>query len=185
MSTVFAATPAEWREWLASNGHSAQEVWLVIYNKNSDTPSIRYHESIEHALCYGWIDSHTRKHSADSIRLRFTPRRPQSSWSEVNRERAGKMASLGLMTPAGQAMIDLAKARGRWHAADTIPAELSALLEQNPVARANFDRFPASSRRLILEWIGGAKKAETRRRRVERTVALAAENRRANHPGVR
>lgn len=181
MNTVTAPTPAAWRAWLAQNSQSEKEVWLIIHNKDSGVPSIRYHESIEHALCYGWIDSHTRKHDAGSIRLRFTPRRPQSTWSRVNRDRAAKMIAEGLMTAPGQAMIDLAQRTGTWQvvpdeAGSTAPDDLRTLLDRHGAAGQNFDRFPPSSKRMILEWIATAKKPETRQRRIERTVTLAGDN---------
>jgi uncharacterized protein YdeI (YjbR/CyaY-like superfamily) len=184
MITVAARTATDWRAWLAEHGQSATEIWLVIHNKASGVPSVRYHESIEHALCYGWIDSHARKHDAGSVRLRFTPRRARSTWSAVNRERAARMISQGLMTEPGQAMIDLAKRTGTWQplpdsAGSTIPDDLRTLLSGNPIAQGNFDGFPPSAKRLILEWIATAKRPETRQRRLERTVTLAAENLRA------
>lgn len=190
VNTVFASTAADWRAWLARHSRSEREVWLVIYRKGSGTPSVRYHEAIEQALCYGWIDSHARRHDADSTRLRFTPRNPRSTWSRVNRERAARMTELGLMTEHGRAMIDLAQARGTWQvlpdaAGSTVPEDLRALLDRNAAARRNFQNFPPSSKRLILEWIATAKRPETRRRRISRTVELAAMNIRANHPGAR
>jgi uncharacterized protein YdeI (YjbR/CyaY-like superfamily) len=107
-------TAADWRAWLEQNCRSEKEVWLVICHKNSGRPGVRYHEAIEHALCFGWIDSHARKGDADSFHLRFTPRNPRSTWSRVNRERAAKMTGLGLMTGDGQALIEAAKANGAW-----------------------------------------------------------------------
>lgn len=103
-----------WRAWLAGNARSERETWLVISRAGSSTPGLGYHEAIEHALCFGWIDSHARKNDADSFLLRFSPRRPRSRWSAVNRGRAAKMAERGLMTPAGQAAIDSAKTCGTW-----------------------------------------------------------------------
>jgi uncharacterized protein YdeI (YjbR/CyaY-like superfamily) len=190
VSTFVASTTAQWRDWLARNCQSEKEVWLVIHHKDSGTPSVRYHEAIEHALCHGWIDSHARKHDADSSRLRFTPRKPRSTWSRVNRQRAAKMTELGLMTEHGQALIELAKANGTWQvvpddASAAIPDDLRDLLDRNDAARTNFENFPPSSKRLILEWIATAKRPETRRRRIDRTVELAAVNLRANHPGAR
>ncbi|NED99643.1 YdeI/OmpD-associated family protein [Phytoactinopolyspora halotolerans] len=114
MTTITVRTAAEWREWLAQNSATENEVWLVIQHKNSDIPSPRYHEAVEQALCFGWIDGLHRKHDATSSRLRFTPRRKRSSWSPLNRERAEKLIGLGLMTERGQAMIDAAKANGMW-----------------------------------------------------------------------
>jgi uncharacterized protein YdeI (YjbR/CyaY-like superfamily) len=190
MNTCHASTAGEWRAWLAHHGRSEKEVWLVIYHAGCGTRSVRYHEAIEHALCYGWIDSHARKHDTDSSVLRFTPRSPRGTWSRVNRERAAKMTGLGLMTDQGQALIDLAKAAGTWQVlpdadGSAIPPDLAELLDRDDAAQRNFGAFPPSSRRLILEWIATAKRPETRRRRIQQTVELAARNIRANHPGVR
>jgi uncharacterized protein YdeI (YjbR/CyaY-like superfamily) len=164
MNTVIARDIDEWRTWLAANSRSANEVWLVIPHKNSGTPSIRHHEAVEQALCFGWIDGLQRRHDAHSAEQRFSPRRPVSTWSQVNRERAARMTESGLMTPAGQAVIDLAKATGRWEV--TVPAEVRERLD-------GFESFRAlapSSRRLTLEWIAAAKRPETRQRRLERTI---------------
>lgn len=190
MNTVLASTTSDWRSWLARNCRSEKEVWLVIYHKDSGTPSVRYQEAIEHALCYGWIDSHARRHDPDSSLLRFTPRNPRSTWSKVNRQRAAKMTELGLMTGPGQAMIDLARANGTWQVlpdadSSAIPEDLRELLDRNEVASRNFQNFPPSSRRLILEWIAAARRPDTRRRRISQTVDLAAANIRANHPQSR
>ena len=190
MNTVVANTAADWRAWLALNCRSEEEVWLVIQHKDSGTPSVRYHEAIEHALCYGWIDGLHRKRDADSSQLRFTPRNPRSTWSRVNRQRAAKMIELGLMTEHGQTLIDLARANGTWQVlpdgdSSAIPDDLQELFDRNEPARKNFQNFPPSSKRLILEWIATAKRSDTRRRRIDQTVTLAAVNIRANHPGAR
>jgi uncharacterized protein YdeI (YjbR/CyaY-like superfamily) len=183
----YAQSSDEWRAWLAANGQSEPSVWLIIHHKKSATPSVGYAESIEHALCFGWIDGKALKRDEESFYLRFTPRRPSATWSKVNRERAQHMTEAGLMTPAGQSMIDLAKATGRWEVLTdeqsvVIPDDLQAEFDGNPTALANFEAFPPSSCRLILEWIAKAKKPQTRQRRIEQTVELAAQNIRANHP---
>lgn len=103
MNTCVAASPAEWRTWLAEHGESEHEIWLVIQHKGSGVPSVRYHEAVEQALCFGWIDSLARKHDARSFRLRFTPRRSGSRWSHVNRARAAALIAQGQMTPQGLA----------------------------------------------------------------------------------
>jgi uncharacterized protein YdeI (YjbR/CyaY-like superfamily) len=189
VSTFAPRTIADWRDWLARNSQSEKEIWLIIHHKDCGTPSPRYHEAIEQALCFGWIDGLHRKHDADSSRLRFTPRRPRSTWSRVNRERAANMIELGQMTPHGQALIDTAKATGTWQVVPddgaALPDDLREPLHRNEAARTNFEGFPPSSKRLILEWIATAKRPETRQRRIDRAVELAAVNIRANHPGVR
>jgi uncharacterized protein YdeI (YjbR/CyaY-like superfamily) len=108
VNTLIARTTSDWRSWLAQHSGSEREVWLVIYHKRSRTPGVRYHEAIEHALCYGWIDSQARKRDADSFYLRFTPRTRRSTWSRLNRQRAAKMIELGLMTAHGQRLLDAA-----------------------------------------------------------------------------
>jgi uncharacterized protein YdeI (YjbR/CyaY-like superfamily) len=116
MTTVSASTAAQWRDWLARHSRSEREVWLVIFHKDADTPSVRYHEAIEQALCFGWIDSHHRKRDAHSSELRFTPRTPRSRWSATNRERAARLIDAGLMTGQGRSAIDLARSKGTWDA---------------------------------------------------------------------
>lgn len=85
MNIFFASTIDDWRTWLAQNSQSEKEIWLVIHHKDSGVPSLRYHEAIEHALCYGWIDGLHRKRDANSSQLRFSLRAPRSTWSRVNR----------------------------------------------------------------------------------------------------
>jgi len=185
MQTCHARTTEEWRAWLARNGQFEKEIWLVIHHKDSATPSPRYHEAVEQALCFGWIDGLHRKRDADSSQLRFTPRGARSSWSRVNRDRAASLTEQGLMTEHGQAMIDVAKEKGTWETDAVFPDDLRESLAGNDAARDNFEKFPPSSTRLILEWIATAKKPTTRQRRIERTVALAAVNVRANQPATR
>ncbi len=113
-NTFTAATATEWRQWLAEHSRTEKEVWLVIHHKHSGVPSVRIQEAMEQALCFGWIDSLHRKNDATSSRLRFTPRTPRSSWSRINRDRVADLTARGLMTEQGQAVIDLAKEKGRW-----------------------------------------------------------------------
>lgn len=177
MDTFHATRIDDWRDWLTEHGRTATEVWLVIQHKDSPRPSPRYHEVVEHALCFGWIDGLHRRHDEHSSRLRFTPRRAGSVWSALNRDRAARMTAAGLMTRAGQASVDAAKAAGVWEL--TEPADLTAALDRTPSARRNFDAFPPSSRNLILAWITAARKPATRDARITRTAELAAVNLRA------
>jgi uncharacterized protein YdeI (YjbR/CyaY-like superfamily) len=179
-TTVESADRAEWREWLRENGDTADEVWLVIRHARSDVPSVRHGEAVEEALCFGWIDGLARGHDATSMRQRFTPRNPRSAWSRVNRERVERLTAQGLMTPRGQAAVDLAKRTGTWsvlaEAQDGIvPDDLRARLAADPRAEARFAALSRSARRAALEWIARAKRPEPRERRIARTVASAAE----------
>jgi uncharacterized protein YdeI (YjbR/CyaY-like superfamily) len=105
MKTLTVRAVGEWRAWLAAHGATEREVRLVVRRTRSSKPGVRYAEAVEQALCFGWIDSHARKHDADSFLLRFTPRRPRSAWSPTNIERAARMIERGEMTDAGRASL--------------------------------------------------------------------------------
>jgi uncharacterized protein YdeI (YjbR/CyaY-like superfamily) len=172
---LHASTVAEWRDWLARNGETETEVWLVIQHADSPTPGPRYEEAVAHGLCFGWIDSQNRKYDEHSSAQRFTPRKPRSSWSASNRERVATMIEQGLMTARGQALVDVAKAKGLWEInTSQVSADLAAALSQNATAKAYFEELSTSALREILEWIASAKRPETRRRRIERAVARAS-----------
>ncbi|SEJ19818.1 Uncharacterized conserved protein YdeI, YjbR/CyaY-like superfamily, DUF1801 family [Dyadobacter sp. SG02] len=187
IEAIPAPSNKEWRSWLAENGKKRDAVFLIIYHKDSPTPSIGYKESIEHALCYGWIDSKAMKRDEESFYLTFTKRNPKSKWSTVNKERAARMIAAGLMRAEGRKMIDLAKETGAWDALETagnavIPDDLQKAFDANAKAFEHFEKFPPSSKRLILEWILNAKRPETREKRITQSVEMAARNERANHP---
>ena len=183
--TIAAKDRDEWRAWLAAHHESESSVWLIIYHKKSPTPSVYYEESVEEALCFGWIDSKPNKRDEESYYLFFARRKPKSNWSKPNRERVERMIAAGKMTPAGQQMIDMAKTSGTWSALEqvenlVIPEDMDQLFNDYPNARTHFEAFPPSTRRGILEWILNAKRPETRAKRIKETVALAEQNIRAN-----
>jgi uncharacterized protein YdeI (YjbR/CyaY-like superfamily) len=112
--SLYAMSTEEWREWLHTNCKTEKSVYLIIFHKKSKTPSVHWHDAIEHALCFGWVDSKAIGRDKESCFLKFTPRNPKSSWGKRNKERALKMIENGLMTENGQALIDLAKRTGKW-----------------------------------------------------------------------
>jgi uncharacterized protein YdeI (YjbR/CyaY-like superfamily) len=186
IQTFYATTREEWRTWLEKNHETLKSVWLIIYHKNSDFKCVNYDEAVEEAICYGWIDSIAHKRDEESKYQYFGKRKPMSNWSKSNRVRVEKMMQQGLMTPSGQILIDLAKKTGTWEALvdvqnSIIPEDLQKKLDENKSALKNFLAFPPSSKRIILEWILNAKREETRQKRIEETVRLAADNIRANH----
>jgi uncharacterized protein YdeI (YjbR/CyaY-like superfamily) len=179
-------TRAEWRAWLEEHHAVSPGVWFVYYKKGTGKPRVSYDEAVEEALCFGWIDSVQRALDAERTMLKFSPRKPKSGWSKLNKGRVGRLVRLGLMTSAGLAAIKAAKRDGSWNALDaverlTMPPDLEAALASNPVAARNFDRFPPSSKKIILGWIASAKRPETRTKRVDETVRQAAKNLKANH----
>jgi uncharacterized protein YdeI (YjbR/CyaY-like superfamily) len=104
----------EWRNWLHTNGNTTKGVWLILYHKNAATESLHWHDAIEHALCYGWVDSKAGSRDKQSCFLKFTPRNPESKWGKRNMERAEKMIEAGLMNESGYNLILRAKEKGRW-----------------------------------------------------------------------
>lgn len=184
-NAIHPATLADWHAWLAANHTRAEGVWLITYKKAAGKPTLSYEESVEEALCFGWIDSIARKLDEERSMLYFAPRKAGSGWSRPNKTRIERLMADGRMAPAGLAKIEAAKADGSWTLLDAVenlevPDDLAAEFARYPDARANFDAFPRSARRGILEWIVQAKRPETRAKRVAETARLAQENVRAN-----
>lgn len=178
-------TRAEWRAWLSENHQREEGVWLITYKMASGKPHISYNDSVEEALCFGWIDSKPNKLDAERSMLWFAPRKPGSGWSRANKERTARILADGLVMPAGLAKIEAARQDGSWFALDAvealeIPPDLAAALAAYPDATRHFAAFPRSVKRGILEWIGAARKPDTRAKRIEETSRLAEENIRAN-----
>lgn len=183
--SVEVASRPQWREWLSRNHDSEPGAWVVTYKKHSGGPYVPYDDLVEEALAFGWVDGRARGLDEERTQLLITPRKPKSGWSRPNKQRVAKLLESGLMTPAGQAAIDVAKGNGAWSALDDVenlvePPELKEALDSVPAARQNWDAFPRSAKRAILEWISTAKRPETRARRISEAARLAAENVRAN-----
>jgi len=183
--TFEAKSRSDWRQWLTQNNLNERGIWLITYKKSSDKPSLPYGDSVEEALCFGWIDSLPRKLDEERTMLYFAPRKPRTNWSKLNKQRVEMMISAGLMVEAGLAKVEAAKADGSWNAPNgvenlEIPTDLLKALADFENASANFEAFPRSAKRGILEWILNVKLAETRTKRVLETAELASRNLRAN-----
>jgi uncharacterized protein YdeI (YjbR/CyaY-like superfamily) len=185
IQTFRAKSRIEWRKWLEENHRSEKSVWLIIYKKNSDSKSIYYSEAVDEALCFGWIDSKPNKRDKDSYYQFFSKRNPKSKWSKINKEKIANLKKEGLMHASGLKMVEIAKQNGTWNALDDVdnlvePDDLQEQFSKCPQAYDNWQEFPPSVKRGILEWILNAKKPETRLKRIKETVTLAEENIRAN-----
>jgi uncharacterized protein YdeI (YjbR/CyaY-like superfamily) len=181
---VHAETSDEWRRWLAKNHQASDGVWLVSWKRSTGRPSMTYDESVEVALTYGWIDSTAGTIDAERSKLWFAPRRPGSGWSRLNKERIARLEAAGLMAPAGQRAVDIAKADGAWTLLDDVwnllvPGDLDAALAKRPGAREQWDGFPSSAKRAMLEWIVQAKREDTRHKRIEEIADAAGRGERA------
>jgi len=177
--TFFAAERAAWREWLERHHAARTFVWLLLHKKHVEESSVRYEEAVEEALCWGWIDGLVNRWDERSYAVRFTPRKPGSVWSESNVERVRRMIAEERMTPAGMALVEEAKRRGTWDDAasgrlDVTPPDLEAALAEVPVAQGHWSVWAPSHRRQYIYWVLGAKRPETRARRVADVVRRAA-----------
>ncbi len=175
------ANAKEWSEWLEDQGGRAQGVWLVLAKKGSVSPtSLTYEEALREAICHGWVDGQLAQGDERTFRRRFSPRRPGSAWSKRNVAIATRLIEEGRMQGPGLAAVERAKADGCWdrayagQAAMEVPAELAAALTANPAAKMMFERLSGANRYSVLYRVSTAKRAETRRRRIEQFVAMLA-----------
>ena len=173
-----------WRAWLAANHDSSPGVWLVTWRKASGRPVLSYDNAVTEALAFGWIDTKGGSVDDERTRLMFTPRKRGSGWSRPNKQRIERLEAEGLMTPAGTAVIDAARADGSWTLLDdvedlVVPEDLAAAFDRHAGSRQQWDAFPPSARKVILGWIVTAKRPETRATRVEQTASMAARGERA------
>ena len=186
ITAFYAPDRNTWRTWLTKNHSREKNVWLIIYKKTSKTKSVSYAEAVEEALCFGWVDSKPNRRDSQSYFQFFARRNPKSNWSTKNRNTVEKLIRAKLMTPSGLKAVKLARTAGTWDALSEVdagqpPPDLVDALRRNRLAKKHFDAFPRSSKKIILEWILNAKRAETRAHRISETVRLAAQNLRANH----
>jgi uncharacterized protein YdeI (YjbR/CyaY-like superfamily) len=179
LERVFAPDRSVFRAWLEANGEKAPAVWLVYFKKGSGRPSITWDEAVEEALCFGWIDSKAKPIDDRSYMQYFTPRKPKSVWSKVNKERLERLIAAGLMREPGLRAIETAKANGSWTALDdvealVIPDDLAGAFAVSPGAEEGFAGLSRTNRRNTLQWIASAKRPETRAKRIAATVAAVA-----------
>jgi uncharacterized protein YdeI (YjbR/CyaY-like superfamily) len=177
----------QWRKWLEDNHDKQTEVWLVHYKKKSDQISISLAEAVEEAICFGWIDSKLIRIDDEKFILKYTPRKANSVWSKINKDRAQRLIKAGKMTDAGLVKIKEARKRGLWKSAytnkkkDEIPADLKEALLKNSDAWNNFRKFANSYRNMYIGWVNAARTEQTRGKRIEAVVRRSALNKK---PGI-
>jgi len=166
---------ADWRSWLASNPDRQEGLWIVYRKKSSNLDGPAYDDLVEEALCFGWIDSQSRRVDGDRMMQWFSPRRKGGLWSALNKERIERLVADGLMTEVGQATIDEAQADGSWSQTDEVdallvPPDLEAALDAAPEARAAYQALIDSAKKQYLWWIHSAKRPATRANRILETI---------------
>jgi uncharacterized protein YdeI (YjbR/CyaY-like superfamily) len=174
---VFAGR-TEWRAWLEQHHAEETELWLALYKKGSGKTGVTYEETVEEALCFGWIDGRTQAVDEEKFAVRFSPRKPGSVWSESNKRRVEKLMGEGRMTEAGLRLVEAARASGAWEDAARREAlmlspELAQALRAREGALAGFEALPPSRKKQVLWWVADAKREATRQKRLEAVVEEA------------
>ncbi len=164
--------------WLAEQPRDSAGIWLRLAKKGSGIDSVSKAEAVDAALCHGWIDGQLNPYDEKSWLIRFTPRRPRSKWSLVNKERVDVLAAAGRMRPAGIAEVEAAKADGRWaeayppHSRAEPPPDFQAALDASPKAAVFFASLKGANRYGLIYRILDAKRPETRAKRIAEFVAM-------------
>lgn len=176
MNTLHVASAGEWRAWLEAHQATVSEVWLVFYKQHTGVASIPYLDALDEALCVGWVDSLIKRLDDRRFARKFTPRRADSRWSEVNRKRYAALLASGRIQPAGAARAPSDRGDGPRPLPRSLPARLpayiTAALARHPRARRHFDALPPSHRRRYIAWIDAAKRDDTKRRRLAEAIGL-------------
>jgi uncharacterized protein YdeI (YjbR/CyaY-like superfamily) len=176
MEPIFFASPAEFRAWLENNHRTAGEVLVGFYKKKAGRPTMTWSESVDQALCFGWIDGKGRSLGDEAHTIRFTPRRPGSNWSAINIAKVAKLTEAGLMRPAGlDAFEKREEARsGVYSYEQAHPATLNGDQESefraNPAAWEWFQSSAPSYRKTAIFWVTSAKRPETVARRLRQLI---------------
>jgi uncharacterized protein YdeI (YjbR/CyaY-like superfamily) len=174
---------AAFEAWLRANHARETEIWLRIYKKGSGKPTVTNTEALDVALCWGWIDGIRKAFDDESFLQRYSPRRPRSIWSQINRGHVGRLIGAGRMKPAGQRQVDAAKADGRWEAAyapiraateASIPADLRAAIDANPRARKTFQTLGRMNLFALAFRTNNMKTPGGRARKIAELVAMLA-----------
>jgi len=181
---MFFATPDEWRAWLGRHHASAEELWVGFYKRGTGRPSITWPESVDQALCYGWIDGVRRSLGQESYAIRFTPRRAGGTWSKINLKRVGELEALGLMHQAGRtAHAARTAAKSGIYSYERrdqarLAPEQERAFKRNRKAWSYFQSQAPWYRRTATHWVVSAKREETRAKRLATLIADSAAGRR-------
>ncbi len=181
-TSVYFKNRDEWHKWLEKNHDKEKELWLIHYKKHSGKNGIHHQEAVEEAICFGWIDGKLKRIDDEKFILRYSPRKANSVWSKINKEKAEKMIKAGKITNSGLTKIEEAKKFGSWDAAYTnkqrerMPPDLKKALMKNKKAWNNFQNFANTYRNMYVGWVVNSKTDETRKKRIERVVKQSLQN---------
>lgn len=181
MEEFCPTTPSDWREWLEQHHQEKDAVWLIFYRKKSPNYNLSWSESVDHAICFGWIDSTKKTIDQESYKQYFTKRKPKSNWSKVNKEKVDTLIEQGLMREAGYKSIEVAKENGSWTILDSveeliIPEELEAAFADHKGSLEFYNSLSNSIKKMFLYWVNSAKRTETRQKRSIEIALNASKN---------
>jgi uncharacterized protein YdeI (YjbR/CyaY-like superfamily) len=176
MDPIFFKNPAEFREWLEKNHLSATEMWVGYYKKETGKPSMTWSESVDQAICFGWIDGIRQSVDKDSYCIRFTPRKKTSKWSAINIAKVEELTQQGLMRPAGLEAFKYCKeSNSRVYSFESrgkeLPEEFEKEFKANPVAWAFYTAQPPSYKKMVIHWLLSAKQEETRLAHLKKLIS--------------
>ncbi len=178
MTVEFFSKPSDFRKWLQKNHKKIDVLWVGYYKVATGIPSINWEESVKEALCYGWIDGLRKTIDEDSYKIRFTPRRPKSNWSDLNLKHFKELKKQGKIKPAGQQAFDegkkeRAKTKTKNGQAENLKKEYEKKIKASKKAWAYFNGLSPSVKKKMVYWIMSAKKEETQLRRVDSLIQEA------------
>jgi uncharacterized protein YdeI (YjbR/CyaY-like superfamily) len=176
MKTLRVQTIGQWRDWLGEHHASESEVWLIFHKRHTGVASIDYQDALDEALCFGWVDSLVKRLDPQRFARKFTPRRADSRWSDINRKRYAALKTSGRLAPPGIERAPTGRGSavppGRLPLPSRLPRYIQAALDEQPAAKRNFEALPPSERRRYFAWIESAKREDTKHRRLKEAIRL-------------
>ncbi|WP_276166062.1 YdeI/OmpD-associated family protein [Zobellia alginiliquefaciens] len=175
------SNPEEWRVWLKTNHVQKDSVWLIIYKKSAANANLSWSEAVDHALCFGWIDSVKKTIDSEKYKQYFSKRKATSIWSRINKNKIEQLTAQGLMQSAGLKSIEIAKNNGSWSILDSVealivPKDLAVALQKTNGASSYYEGLSKSSKKMLLYWVISAKRPETREKRIIEISENAGKN---------
>ena len=181
--TYYPENSNQWRKWLIKHHLQEDGVWVILYKKQANKPSISWSEAVDEALCFGWIDSVKKTLDAERSIQFFSKRKPKSTWSKINKQKVQKLIEAGKMAPAGFESIKIAQQNGSWNLLDdveelVVPDDLEQAFTQHKGSKEYFSGLSKSLKKMMLQWIVLAKQPTTRQKRIDEIAAHAGQGQR-------
>jgi uncharacterized protein YdeI (YjbR/CyaY-like superfamily) len=175
MKNFDVGTLEQWRKWLADHHAVESEVWLVFRKRHTGRPSIAYGDAVDEALCFGWIDSLIKRLDDERYARKFTPRKPESRWSTINRKRYVQLKANGRLMPAGLSRVPTDRSGDAPKVSlSKVPRYIQEALRKHATAGSHFEKLAPSHRRRYVGWIDSAKQQETKLRRLQEAIRKLA-----------